>query len=74
MIADFQRALIRFTNGTVEHPAYALQLLKTDIDDETLSDLRANIAGLTGSIEMCVSPCLVYLPPIRMPTMYTNHR
>ncbi|PHH89965.1 hypothetical protein CDD83_4855 [Cordyceps sp. RAO-2017] len=43
---------IHFTNGSKEQDAYYLKLLKSSLDDETLSDLRANIASLTGSIEV----------------------
>ncbi|RDA89511.1 hypothetical protein CP533_3920 [Ophiocordyceps camponoti-saundersi (nom. inval.)] len=47
---------IRFTDGVKEREAFYLKLLKTTIDDEKLSDLRTNIAGLTGSIEISHFP------------------
>lgn len=52
---DFAEAVtstIHFTDGVKEREASYLKLLKSSLDDETLSDLRSNIAGLTGSIEM----------------------
>ncbi|KAJ4003674.1 hypothetical protein NW766_012124 [Fusarium irregulare] len=39
-------------DGVKEREAFYLKLLKSSLDDETLSDLRSNIAGHTGSIEI----------------------
>ncbi|RCI16574.1 hypothetical protein L249_2921, partial [Ophiocordyceps polyrhachis-furcata BCC 54312] len=50
---------IHFTDGIKEREAFYLKLLKSSLDDEKLSDLRTNIAGLTGSIEMFFSPLYV---------------
>ncbi|KAF4992924.1 hypothetical protein FGRMN_6868 [Fusarium graminum] len=47
---------IHFTDGIKQREAYYLKLLKSSLDDETLSDLRSNIAGLTGSIEISHFP------------------
>ncbi|KAJ4122997.1 hypothetical protein NW768_009989 [Fusarium equiseti] len=47
---------IHFTDGVKEREAFYLKLLKSSLDDETLSDLRSNIAGLTGSIEISHFP------------------
>ncbi|KAM4054632.1 MAC/Perforin domain-containing protein [Hirsutella rhossiliensis] len=50
--------VVHFTDGTTEKEAFYLKLLKSSLADETLSDLRANIAGLTGSIEISHHPFL----------------
>ncbi|KAF5710975.1 membrane attack complex component perforin [Fusarium globosum] len=47
---------IHFTDGVNEKEAFYLKLLKSNLDDETLSDLRSCIAGLTGSIEISHFP------------------
>ncbi|KAF5672305.1 membrane attack complex component perforin [Fusarium heterosporum] len=47
---------IHFTDGIKQREAFYLKLLKSSLDDETLSDLRSNIAGLTGSIEISHFP------------------
>ncbi|KAL5588250.1 hypothetical protein FOBRF1_014778 [Fusarium oxysporum] len=47
---------IHFTDGSNDKEAFYLKLLKSHLDDETLSDLRSNIAGLTGSIEISHFP------------------
>ncbi|RGP67536.1 membrane attack complex component perforin [Fusarium longipes] len=48
--------IVYFTDGLEQTEAFYLKLLKSSLDDETLSDLRSNIAGLTGSIEISHSP------------------
>ncbi|KAF4946005.1 hypothetical protein FGADI_11508 [Fusarium gaditjirri] len=47
---------IHFTDGVNEKEAFYLKLLKSNLDDETLSDFRSYIAGLTGSIEISHFP------------------
>ncbi|KAM4057619.1 MAC/Perforin domain-containing protein [Hirsutella rhossiliensis] len=48
--------IVHFTDGVKEREAFYLKLLKSSLDDEKLSDLRSNIAGLTGSIEISHFP------------------
>ncbi|RDA84916.1 hypothetical protein CP532_0448 [Ophiocordyceps camponoti-leonardi (nom. inval.)] len=48
--------IIHFTDGIKEREAFYLKLLKSSLDDEKLSDLRTNIAGLTGNIEISHFP------------------
>ncbi|KAK2604008.1 hypothetical protein QQS21_003844 [Conoideocrella luteorostrata] len=48
--------VIHFTDGVNDQEAFYLKVLKTDLDDETLSDLRARIAGLSASIEVSHFP------------------
>ena len=59
--------MVNFTNGKDEREAFYLKLLKSSMDDELLSDLRTNIAGVTGSIEMYeISHVLQSQPQIRL--------
>ncbi|PHH91235.1 hypothetical protein CDD83_1236 [Cordyceps sp. RAO-2017] len=56
---DLFPTIIHLTDGKVDKEAYFLKLHKLSLDDEILSDLRINIAGLTESIELSHLPfCL----------------